>query len=141
MGTHLAGPLGVEPRLAESESAVLPVERQPNNFFIEDRTGDCSARPVPFRIQVISLLPNNVFKRNPHSCQQTIAIYLRPGASFFGGGDCALGRFMKKAWIPPSLQEKAGWRRRRACDFLRSLSRVARGTRFVKAKGNGLNFM
>ncbi len=40
MGTHLAGPLGVEPRLAESESAVLPVERQPNNFFIENRSVD-----------------------------------------------------------------------------------------------------
>ena len=85
MGTHLAGPLGVEPRLAESESAVLPVERQPNNFFIENRSMGLPARSVPFRIQVISLLPNNVFKRNPDSCQQTNAIYLRPGPSFFGG--------------------------------------------------------
>ena len=42
----LAGPLGVEPRLAESESAVLPVERQPNNFFIENRSGNFYARPV-----------------------------------------------------------------------------------------------
>ena len=31
----LAGPLGVEPRLAESESAVLPVERQPNNSLLK----------------------------------------------------------------------------------------------------------
>ena len=46
MGTHLAGPLGVEPRLAESESAVLPVERQPNNFFIENRVGWVFPGPV-----------------------------------------------------------------------------------------------
>ena len=35
----LAGPLGVEPRLAESESAVLPVERQPNNFLLKTDRG------------------------------------------------------------------------------------------------------
>ena len=47
MGTHLAGPLGVEPRLAESESAVLPVERQPNIFLLKTGRG---VFPVPIAV-------------------------------------------------------------------------------------------
>ncbi len=88
MGTHLAGPLGVEPRLAESESAVLPVERQPNSFY--GNQSRAFARPCcrsAFRsfpcCRITCLIANRVLvnKQKQFICSQ--------GKFFSGGRQCS----------------------------------------------------